>query len=359
MAIEPTSPLSGSGFGVISSADGHSSTTVDLAACLRPPSSPGCFSPARVHLTNATPATALTAPVGLRATANDGDVTLTWNAPLSGGTPAAYVIEAGSSPGAANLANFGTGNSSTWFSASGVAPGTYYIRVRAVDSGGASGPSNEVVLSITSVGCTGLPASPSGLTLVSNNLGTVVLSWGAAAGSPTSYVVEAGATPGAANLANSDVGPATSLTASAVAAGTYYVRVRAKSGCGVGPASNEIAIVVAGGAIPSVAGTWNLTAFPGPRPSAAYFYTKLTVTFVQNGSTLTGTLSTPALPGATAISRGSITSSGVVVFGNDNAWWWNEETTYFELTLDPSGTLMTGGCSTHNCLGAVAFRAAR
>jgi len=34
------------------------------------------------------------------------------------------------------------------------------------------------------------------------------------------------------------------MTANGVAAGTYFVRVRGRNRCGLGPASNEIALVV-------------------------------------------------------------------------------------------------------------------
>ena len=77
------------------------------------------------------------------------------------------------------------------------------------------------------------------------NGSTVTLFWIAAAGAPTSYVLEAGSFAGGANVAVSDTGTAaTSLTASNVGAGTYFVRVRARNACGTGGASNEAAVVV-------------------------------------------------------------------------------------------------------------------
>src|SRR5262249_47402835 len=156
----------------------------------------------------------------------------------SGGTPAAYMIEAGSSPGLANLANFSTGNTATSFSANGVGSGVYYVRVRATNTSGTSSPSNEAILTVGN-GCAAPPGTPTGL--VATAIGTtVILTWSAASGA-TSYVVEAGATPGAANLANSDLGSAaTSYTAQNVGRGRYYVRIRGKNACGIGAASNEV-----------------------------------------------------------------------------------------------------------------------
>jgi hypothetical protein len=78
------------------------------------------------------------------------------------------------------------------------------------------------------------------------------LVWSGAAGSPTSYIVQAGSAPGGSNLANSDLGAAVlSLTANGVGTGTYYVRVLAKNACGIGPASNELLLVVTAESAPS------------------------------------------------------------------------------------------------------------
>jgi len=72
---------------------------------------------------------------------------------------------------------------------------------------------------------------------------TVALAWGAAS-SAAAYMLEAGNAPAAANILNADVGAALSI-GGPVPPGTYYVRVRARSSCGqVGPASNEIVVVV-------------------------------------------------------------------------------------------------------------------
>jgi pimeloyl-ACP methyl ester carboxylesterase len=82
-------------------------------------------------------------PSNFRAGVSGFSVSLSWNAPSTGGMPTTYVIEAGSSTGASNLANFGTGNTATTFFAPAVGVGTYFARVRARNSAGTSGPSNE------------------------------------------------------------------------------------------------------------------------------------------------------------------------------------------------------------------------
>jgi hypothetical protein len=223
---------------------------VDLARCLQGELETACFS-GRAVQPQSTSAAVTGAPQNLSATAVGSSVTLTWVAPIAGDSVKTYVIEAGSTPGAANLANFATGNSATTFSATGVGAGTYFVRVRAVDAAGQiSAPSNEAVLVVGGSGPCVPPGPPSALAVASLTGGTVVLTWNPATGSPTSYVVEAGSSPGLSNLANSDVGLTTSMTATGVGAGTYYVRMRAKNSCGASGPSNEVILVVGGGPAP-------------------------------------------------------------------------------------------------------------
>jgi hypothetical protein len=181
-------------------------------------------------------------PSGLSATAVANFVTLSWRAP-SVGTPSSYIIEAGSVPGAANLANVATGTTATVFNASGVGAGIYYVRVKAANAAGVSAASNESTL-VVGGSCSSAPAAPTGLA-ASTTGSTVRLAWQPAGGNPTTYIVEAGSAPGLANLANSDLGgPTPAYTATGVGRGIYYVRMRARNACGVGPVSNEIVVVV-------------------------------------------------------------------------------------------------------------------
>jgi hypothetical protein len=188
-----------------------------------------------------------TAPTDLRATITGTIVRLTWGPPPQG-TPASYVIEAGSSAGASNLVTFDTGNSATMLTTA-VPLGTYYVRVRARSGGALGGASNEVVVNVA--GACSTPSTPVGLTHTVNG-SAVQLSWQGAAGA-TSYLLEAGSDSGSSNLVASDIGNVTTLGAAA-APGTYYVRVRAVNACGSSPPSNE-AIVVVGGCAPTLAPT--------------------------------------------------------------------------------------------------------
>ncbi len=186
-------------------------------------------------------------PTGLQWSSAGSTIVLTWNAPSSGGAPSSYTIEAGSAPGLANLANLATGNSATSFTSGGVGNGTYYVRVKAGNTGGTSGASNEVALV---VGCTAAPGAPSGVHTDLNSGGTVQFGWTAptfvgTSNGPTTYVLEAGSAAGQANLAVLDLGgSATTATFGGIGSGTYYVRIKSKNSCGTGAASNDFMLIV-------------------------------------------------------------------------------------------------------------------
>jgi hypothetical protein len=186
-------------------------------------------------------------------------VTLFW-APPAVGVPISYIIEASSTAGGpANLANFNTGNALTTLVVPDVPSGTYYVRIRALDAGGLSAPSNEVRVVVGGVAGGSCPSAPQGLNVISQSGGTVAIGWlPPATGVPTSYVIQAGTAPNTLDLVNYDTNStALTLTASNVSAGSYFVRVYARSSsCAppafLGPSSNEILLTVG-----SVASGWS------------------------------------------------------------------------------------------------------
>jgi hypothetical protein len=186
-------------------------------------------------------------PAGLSASAAGSTVSLTWRAPASG-TPTSYIIQAGSSSGTANLADFSTGSRTTTFSASGIANGLYYLRVLATDGVTVGPASNEAILQVGV--CSSAPSAPTGLT-ASVAASAVFLQWYPTARA-TTYVLEAGSAPGSSNLVvsdlagsftemSSDLGPLVGFTATA-GGGPYYVRMRARNACGTSAASNEVVV---------------------------------------------------------------------------------------------------------------------
>jgi hypothetical protein len=118
-------------------------------------------------------------------------------------------------------------------------PGTYFVRVRAGNACGTGPASNEATLV---VGCTAPPGAPASLnsTVIAR---VVTIGWSAASGQPTSYVLEAGVSPGSTGVGIFDVGNQLSITTGAPP-GTYFVRVRARNACGTGPPTSELTIVV-------------------------------------------------------------------------------------------------------------------
>lgn len=258
-----TSPQALGTFGTLQATD--TPPVLSFARCLASIGSPTCFSSASLlRARGATAGAPVSSPLNLVVTATGGDVTLRWDAASS---VVAYVIEAGSGPGLANLANFSTGNTQTSFFASGIGAGSYYVRVRSVGAGGdVSAPSNEALLVVGGSGPCVAPGSPTSLSLVSASSGTVILAWSPASGNPSSYIVEAGSSSGLSNLVTSDLGSAApGLTANGVGDGVYYIRVRAKNACGTSGSSNEVVVTVgsAGSPCPPLTPTPSLPPPPG------------------------------------------------------------------------------------------------
>ena len=187
------------------------------------------------------------APTNLSGTVSGSIVTLTWTAPAGVDAPTSYLVQAGSSAGLTDLANFDTGTAATSLAVFNVPAGTYFIRIRATNSAGTSGPSNEFQLAVAAAAPCGSLSAPTGL-LASVTGSTVVLTWATPAGcTPTSYIIQAGSTPGASDLANFSTGStATTFTATSVGAGTYYIRILSAAGGVFSAPSTEIAFAVGG-----------------------------------------------------------------------------------------------------------------
>jgi hypothetical protein len=186
------------------------------------------------------------APYLSTVSANGSIVTLGWYAPFSGPSPTSYVIQASSRAGGpSDLANFATGNTSTTLTATGVPPGTYFVRVLAANSAGIGAPSQESSLIVLGpIQCTAPPSAPGNLVPLITGT-TVILGWSLSTGLVTSYIVEVGSASGLVDLARVDTGStAGTATFTTVPRGTYYLRVRGANACGPGSPSSEVLVVV-------------------------------------------------------------------------------------------------------------------
>jgi hypothetical protein len=180
----------------------------------------------------------LRSPTGLTVTWVGKRATLSWAASAADAAedvPTAYVLEAGTAPGASNVATVNVGNTTSF--STEVGSGNYFVRVRAVNELGESDPSDEIEIHTP-----GAPQAPSGLVTI-NGSGPVDLRWNASAGGygATGYVIEAGSAPGLSDLARLEVGNVTRFVTYAPP-GVYYVRVRGLNSTGASLPSNEVVV---------------------------------------------------------------------------------------------------------------------
>ena len=147
------------------------------------------------------------------------------------------------------------------------------------------------------------PGAPSNFQIVANGT-SVTMTWQKppSGGEPTTYYIESGSSFGLANIANFSTGnTSTSFSADRVGLGTYYVRVRAANAAGVGPASNDVMLVV--GEVPRV--------FPGVPGAPISFVTSAVGTSV---TMRWGAPSSGGTPTSYTIESGS--SSGLANIAN-------------------------------------------
>jgi hypothetical protein len=92
------------------------------------------------------------APTNLVGASAGSSITLSWQAPTSGGAPTSYFLEGGSAPGLSDLGGAPTGSVATTLSIANVPDGTYYLRIRGQNGAGLGAPSNEIALVVSALG---------------------------------------------------------------------------------------------------------------------------------------------------------------------------------------------------------------
>lgn len=190
----------------------------------------------RVFVIEAAGASAPGVPTNLAASVSGSTVTISWNAPASGGAATSYSLEAGTAPGLSDITTFQT--TATGIAVPGVPTGQYFVRVRSTNAVGTSAATSDLTIN---VGCTP-PVAPATFTASASNR-TVSLNWTLVPGS-TRTIIEAGYAPGATALTIPVTAPTAGVVFPGVPPGTYYVRTRGVNACGQGTASVERTLIV-------------------------------------------------------------------------------------------------------------------
>jgi peptidyl-Asp metalloendopeptidase len=226
VTLSPVTGASGTGGVTFSAGDG--ATQLTRVVTLSVTSTPGPPDP----------------PVALTATVSGTALQLVWTAAATGTPAMSYEVSVGTAAGATTLPVQTT--TATALSLAVPAGATYYARVRAVNTFGASAASAETSVTITAF--TPIPGRPTQFGAWFSGR-SVTVSWAApATGDPvTNYVIEGGSAPGLADYGTVNMGTATSFTASQVPDGTFWLRLRGTNGAGAGPNSPELALVMRAG----------------------------------------------------------------------------------------------------------------
>lgn len=181
------------------------------------------------------------APFRLSPLVSGGRLTATWTPDSVGPVATGYQLEVGTAPGRTDIGAVSV--ATPVFQFTGVPPGVYFVRVRALVGAVAGPPSADEMMVVG-----GVPAPPSEpaafTTTVSGNV--LTLQWEPPLFGPlTEYLIEAGSQPDAADIGAVRTGNTnTTLTVPGVPPGRYYLRVRAINAQGVGLPSVERQVVV-------------------------------------------------------------------------------------------------------------------
>lgn len=202
----------------------------------------GVASPSVTVTVGAGTCTAAPAAPGMpEVTVTGSTVDVSWQ-PGPGIVATRFVLEAGTAFGRADIGAFATA-SLTRFTVSGVPAGAYFVRVIGENGCGRGTPSADAVVRVG--GVMEPPATPLLLSATSSG-GVVRITWlpSAAGGAATGHVLEAGSGPALFDLAALTLGAETTVTATGVPPGTYYLRLRAVNPGGTSAPTGDITLVV-------------------------------------------------------------------------------------------------------------------
>ena len=174
------------------------------------------------------------APAELLGAVDGSTVSLSWRPTLEGGPATSYLLDVGGF-GAITLPLPLSGRAVTF---RGVAPGTYTLRLRAVNASGTSEASNPITLTTPSAACA-VPQAPRELSAVVTGK-RVSMFWEApvSGAAVDRYLVRA---TGAGAATFTTLVPRHTGNAPS---GVYQLYVAAANACGVGPESGPFAVIV-------------------------------------------------------------------------------------------------------------------
>ncbi|MEZ5291539.1 MAG: fibronectin type III domain-containing protein [Vicinamibacterales bacterium] len=183
------------------------------------------------------------APQALLATVQGTGLALQWTENPLGPVIAGYQLHAGTGPGLSNIGVAPLPATQRTFAAN-APPGTYYVRIVAVNAAGASPTSNEAVLVAQPGTCT-IPSTPLGL-VASVTSGRLNVAWNApqSGAIPTGYTIQAGTTSGASNWGTFGLPPSPTAVSGIVPSGPYFIRLFAANACGTSGASSQVSVTV-------------------------------------------------------------------------------------------------------------------
>ena len=190
---------------------------------------------------SASPIAPPTAPTSLGATAvSTSQINLTWVDNSANET--AFAIERATDSGfTVGFVSNSVGSNVTSYQATGLAAGTtYFFRVKAVNAGGSSAPTNTASATTLTVPTTP-PAAPSGLTAAAASANAINLSWVDNATNEAGFIIDRASDAAfTVGLVTSSVGAnVTSYQAGGLSSNTtYYFRVRATNAVGNSANSN-------------------------------------------------------------------------------------------------------------------------
>ena len=201
-------------------------------------------------------------PTGLSATASTtspNDVSLTWTDAATNETGYEVERSTNNNSGFAKIADLGA-NASSYTSGELSSNTTYFYRVRAKNTGGESGYSNEAsALTIPDAPgslSVSVPAPPDGITKLS-------LTWNAPSGTLSGYDLEYATNAGFTGSTVAAVPVGTSFTLEGLTQNTtYHLRLRAKNATGPSPNSNQVSATTLPNppAVPALQATTNVSA---------------------------------------------------------------------------------------------------